>query len=59
MFSGFCRIIQLFGNLAIFILKTHGFASQPHSWFAFVTLVNIALDIPKPLKFWKFILPLV
>jgi len=51
MFSGFCRIIQLFGNLAIFILKTHGFASQPHSWFAFVTLVNIALDIPKPLKF--------
>jgi len=48
--SGFCHIIQIFGNLALFILKTHGFASQPHSWFAFVTLVTIALNIPKPLN---------
>ena len=43
--------LQIFGNLAFFILKTHGFASQLHSWFAFFTFVTIAPnDVPKLLN---------
>jgi len=32
----FCQAIDLkYGNLAV-LKKIHGFASQPHSWFAFI-----------------------